>query len=90
MNRLSLASPLIILSGITGLFASAQSSPSGLIKVKQINDSTLAVLAGKGNHEVTLMNIACGEVVSVKKDGNTRSNTTWSRESVAIVQMHML
>lgn len=76
MNRLSLASSLMILGGITGLFASAQSSPNGLIQVNLINDSTLAVSNGIGNQRVTLMNIECGEVATVKtkeKQGQIRN-----------------
>ena len=72
MNRLSLASPLMILGGITGLFATAQSSPNGLIQVNLINDSTLAVSSGTGNQKVTLMDIECGEVATVKKKGKSK------------------
>lgn len=72
MNRLSLASSLMILGGITGLFASAQSSPNGLIQVNLINDSTLAVSNGIGNQRVTLMNIECGEVATVKNKGKSK------------------
>lgn len=69
MSRFSLACTLIVVSGIPPLFTSAQSSPNGLINVKLINDSTLAVSAGKGNQKATLFNIECDKVVEVKKGG---------------------
>ena len=89
MNRLSLASPLMILGGITGLFATAQSSPNGLIQVNLINDSTLAVSSGTGNQKVTLMDIECGEVATVKNKGKARSNTKWSQASVTTAQIRI-